>query len=191
MLYATLLATSAIFAIGGVHFARTAREVLHDRLSLLVMVMAGGFYMLAGALTYHGVEIPLRASRYADWFVTVPILLYQLFMFLKPGTSRSVLVKPIAFCVAMLVCGIVGEVGLINKWIACFVGTVCSLYCFVNLAESIKPKDYAFFGVVLCLWMFYPIVYMIPDALWNAVAFSFVDLSAKVGTSLWIQRKSR
>ena len=186
-----LVSTSLIFYLFGINFFRNRKKNLHEKLSSVIMFVAGTLYLTMGLSVLHDINLNLRVIRYFDWIVTVPILVYQMFLFLHKKTKLSNYFGTILCIVAMLVSGWLGETGVWNKTYLGIIGTLFSVYTFVVMSNDINKKDYNFFLTILLIWTFYPIVYFIPDSIYTIIGFSIVDVLAKIGSSLYIRKKMK
>ena len=184
-----LLITSLTFYSFGVYFFKNRKNNLHEKLSAIIMFIAGSLYLTMGLSITNDPNTNLRVIRYFDWIVTVPILTYQMFLFLHKKTNISNYIGSILCIIGMLVSGWLGEIGIWNKVYLGIIGTIFSIYTFVVMANGIKKEDYNFFLTILTIWMFYPIVYFIPDSIYTVVGFCIVDVIAKIGSSLYIKNK--
>ena len=184
-----LFATSLVFYSFSFYFFKNRKNSLHDKLSTITMGIAGTLYLTMGGLLLNDPDTYLREIRYFDWIITVPILMYQMFLFLKEDAKLSNYIGSIACIMLMLIAGWLGESGFWIKEYLGVIGTIFSIYAFVVLANDIKPKDYTFFFAILGLWSFYPIVYFLPESIYTIIGYCIADLSAKIGSSLYIKKK--
>lgn len=184
-----LLITSLTFYTFGVYFFRRRKNNLHEKLSSVIMFVAGTLYLTMGISVLQDVDLNLRVIRYFDWILTVPILTYQMFLFLHKQNNLSNYIGSILCIVGMLVSGWLGEIGVWNKVYLGVIGTMFSIYTFVVMANGMKKEDVNFFLTILVVWMFYPIVYFIPDSIYTIIGFSIVDVIAKIGSSIYIKNK--
>lgn len=186
-----MIICGAIFYTMGTYFIWNWKKSLHDKLSAIVMITAGTLYMTMSSMISEDINVNLRPIRYFDWIITVPILMYQMFMFLKDDSKISRYVGSLSCILIMLIAGWLGESGIWIKEYLGIIGTLFSIYAFVVLADDIKSKDISFFITILCLWLFYPIVYFIPESEYTIIGYCIADISAKVGSSIYIKIKSK
>lgn len=192
MISTILLITSIIFLAGSMVFTSKAKESYQSKLSGLILLIAGCSYMWMGHLYNADPEINLRTWRYLDWLFTVPILIYQMYLYLdNRGKKVSSLVISILCMLGMLGFGYLGEASIISKVIGGFIGTMFSLYTFIALSNGISKKKMKFYLSVLGVWLFYPIVYFFSDSLLTIVLYSIVDLTAKLGMAIYIHYKDK
>lgn len=186
-----MIVCSLVFYMFGAYFIWNWKKSLHDKLSAIVMIVAGTLYMTMGNMISNDLSVNLRQIRYFDWIITVPILMYQMFMFIKEDSNISRYVGSLSCVILMLIAGWLGESGIWIKEYLGVIGTLFSIYAFVVLADDIKPKDRKFFIAILCMWLFYPIVYFIPESTYTIIGYCIADLSAKIGSSIYIKLKSK
>ena len=149
------------------------------------------------------------AYRYADWVLTVPLLVIELVAVLalaKP-MARSLSVRLAIAALVMIVLGYPGEVSIdtTTRWIfwgAAMVPWVYIMYvlygqfgeAIARQPESVQPLVSKARLLILVTWAFYPIAYLGPElGLSGASAETFVqvgytiaDISAKVGLGVYI-----
>lgn len=149
------------------------------------------------------------AYRYADWVLTVPLLVIELVAVLalaKP-MARSLSVRLAIAALVMIVLGYPGEVSIdtTTRWIfwgAAMVPWVYIMYvlygqfgeAIARQPQSVQPLVSKARLLILVTWAFYPIAYLGPElGLSGASAETFVqvgytiaDISAKVGLGVYI-----
>ena len=185
-----LFTTSLLFLGGGLYFGYNSLNSLQSKLSAIILLIASVSYMLMSHLFGIDDTTNLRTWRYLDWTFTVPILIYQMYTFLKVRHKKiGTLLSSILCMLGMLLFGFLGESSIIPKILGGFIGTMFSIYTFVSLSNGIKKKQLNFFVGVLTLWMFYPIVYFTTDSLMTIILYSLVDLTAKLGVAIYIHTK--
>ena len=187
-----LLITSSIFLTGAAFFGYKSKNSIQERLSSIILLIAGASYMLMYYL--HGIdpETNLRTWRYLDWLFTVPILIYQMYLYLdNRGRTIKNLIWSIICMLGMLGFGFLGESAIISKVFGGLLGTMFSIYTFVALSNGISKNKVKFYLSVLGLWMFYPVVYFFTDSVLTIVLYSLVDLSAKLGVAAYIHTRDK
>lgn len=185
-----LFSTSLLFLGGAFYFGYNSKTSLQSRLSGTILLIAGLSYMWMSHIFKLDNTINLRTWRYLDWVLTVPILVYQMYTFLKVKyKTLGTLITSISCMLGMLLFGFLGEASIISKVFGGMIGTMFSIYTFVSLANGIKRNQVKFYVGVLTLWMFYPIVYFATDSLLTIALYSIVDLMAKLGVAVYIHAK--
>lgn len=185
-----LFSTSLLFLGGGLYFGYNSLNSLQSKLSAMILLIAGLTYMYMSHIFGLDDTTNLRTWRYMDWTFTVPILIYQMYTFLKPKFRKiGTLLMSISCMLGMLLFGFLGETSVVPKLFGGLIGTMFSIYTFVSLANGIKKENLNFYIGVLTLWMFYPIVYFMTDSLLTIVLYSIVDLTAKLGVAIYIHTK--
>lgn len=182
-----LFLTSILFLGGALYFGYNSKTSLQSRLSGVILFIAGLSYMWMSYIFGLESTTNLRTWRYLDWMFTVPILIYQMYTFLKVKYKTfGTLVASISCMLGMLLFGFLGEVSIIPKIFGGMIGTMFSIYTFVSLANGIKKEQIKFYIGVLTLWMFYPVVYFATDSLLTIALYSIVDLMSKLGVAIHI-----
>lgn len=169
---------------------------------------AGAYTLMDGMYQPSGKRFN-DAYRYADWVLTVPLLVVELVAVLalaKP-MARSLTVRLALAALLMIVLGYPGEVSAdtTTRWVfwgAAMVPWVYIMYVlFGQFGEaiqrqpaSVQPLVSRARTLVLVTWAFYPIAYLGPElGLAGASAETFVqvgytiaDITAKVGLGVYI-----
>jgi bacteriorhodopsin len=167
----------------------------------------GGFK--ATALTFND------AYRYADWILTVPLLMVELIavLALPRSESRSLLTKLVVAAALMIGLGYPGEVSgdSTTRWI--FWGASMLPFLFIlsvlytQLTSSLQTQPPAVRGLVsfarlvlLTTWSFYPIAYAIITITGTKsaagqvalqIGYTLADITAKAGFGLLIYNIAR
>ena len=140
------------------------------------------------------------AYRYADWLLTVPLLLAELVIVLKltRDKTRSLLVRLVTAAVAMVALGWPGEVAdphSVTRTVFGILSTIPFLYVlFVELGRSLGRQSTgvrklvdALRYIVLATWGVYPLAYIAPSIIDNRataevarqIGYSIADVLAK------------
>lgn len=188
MISILLLTTSILFLVGALFLGLDSKNSLQSKLSTIILLIAGSSYMWMNYIYGLDNTVNLRTWRYLDWLFTVPILVYQMYLYLDPfGRTKGSLITSIACMLGMLGLGFAGEAGIISKFLGGFLGTIFAIYTFVSLSNGISKDKIKFYTSVLGLWLFYPVVYFFADSIWTIVMYALVDLSAKLGMAIYIK----
>lgn len=190
MIASILLTTSILFLSSALFFGLDSNKTLQSKLSAIILTIAGGSYMWMHHLYGMDLDVNLRTWRYLDWLFTVPILIYQMYLYLDPiKKTKSSLVLSMSCMLGMLGFGFMGEAGIIPKSFGGLLGTMFAIYTFIALSNGISKEKIGFYASVLGLWLFYPIVYFFTDNIFTVGAYALVDLSAKLGMAIYIYVK--
>ena len=139
----------------------------------------------------------INNMRYIDWSITTPFMLLVLSMVL--GYENKVIVKFIPFVLtmvlnfAMLAFGYSGEIGLLNKNIAGFMGfiffflTYGTIWKLFMTGSKITVQSKFIFWIFLGTWSLYGLFYYTNDAT-KLIGYNILDLIAKafVGIFFWL-----
>jgi len=152
------------------------------------------------------------AYRYADWLITVPLLLVELVavMALAKSEGRSLLTKLVIASVLMIAFGYPGEVSdsASQKWIWWTAAMVPYLYIYYALFTKMGPVIQANQGevgnllalarnVLIVTWLFYPIAFLGPvlgladggsGEVFLQVGYTIADITAKAGFGVVIYK---
>lgn len=147
--------------------------------------------------------------RYADWFITVPLLMVELVavLALKRTESRVLLTKLVIATALMIALGYPGEISTdaSTRWIFWVLSMIPFLYTlyvlFIELGKALVRQPEAVRGlistarvVILVTWAFYPIAFAIKTLTGTTaegevaiqVGYSIADVTAKAGYGLVI-----
>jgi bacteriorhodopsin len=139
----------------------------------------------------------INNMRYIDWSITTPFMLLVLSMVL--GYENKVLVKFRPFMLtmvlnfAMLAFGYSGEIGLLNKNIAGFMGfiffflTYGTIWKLFMTGSKITIQSKFIFWIFLGTWSLYGVFYYTNEAT-KLIGYNILDLIAKafVGIFFWL-----
>lgn len=161
----------------------------HDKLSTAILTTAGLIYCLLGFLYHDNPEANLRPWRYIDWIITVPLLIYQMYLFLNIKAQKwGNLASAVICSMIMLALGWLGEIGVAHRGMLGVLSTFFGAYTFIVLGNGMEDKDSQFYTFVAVVWLFYPIVYAVDQG--NVLfGYAVADLLAKVGTAFYIKSK--
>jgi sensory rhodopsin len=138
--------------------------------------------------------------RYIDWLLTTPLLLLSFILYLQykntneqktientPKIDSNHLGIIICLNFLMLLCGILGELGIINYIIACILGFIPFIIMFYLIWKwygnyETNKNIYIIFVIV---WSLYGLVYFLPNYNKN-ICYNILDIIAKVGFGLFI-----
>lgn len=183
--------TSIIFLGCATYFHACVRcKSIYDKISSIIFFTASAIYAFMGLTYLDNPYFMIRAFRYLDWVITIPLLLYQFWFFLKRTKRHNFdLISLISLSFLMLIFGFLGEVNHLPKLTALTLGTIPTIGIFYILFKKSKPIDHRFFTSMAVLWSFYPIVYLLPETWFTLISWSIVDILAKVGSGLYIRKK--
>ncbi|PSQ75764.1 MAG: xanthorhodopsin [Bacteroidetes bacterium QH_8_67_23] len=234
--------TIAVMFAAGIYFVATAGRI-DERyrpamyISALIVFVAGYHYFRifqswdaafelaggggmgrGGTYTAASDHVFNEAYRYADWLLTVPLLIVELYIVTKARdaakSARSSMTALIIATVLMLVTGYIGETYSNEAFTMRFVwGTISSvffayivyrLFTDVGKAQAYLPGKSSLLAgnvkwLLLLTWGFYPIVYCLPflgltgPGAEVAVqsGYTIADISAKAGYGLMIHHIAR
>lgn len=196
-----LLVSAIVVFIAGYHYLR-------------IWQSWGGAFMAQDGKFVPSGESFNDAYRYADWLLTVPLLLVELIAVLSLARSeaRDLLKKLVVAAVLMIVLGYPGEISDVagTKWLWWALSMVPFVYILVTLFGKLGPVIAKETGevrglislarnVLLVTWLFYPISYLFPIfGLGGAegetllqVGYTIADITAKAGFGLVIYNIAR
>jgi len=156
--------------------ARTVKSHWQTSLHVgaLVTLVAGVHYMYMREFWVQVGKSPI-VYRYVDWTITVPLQMIEFNLILKAAgkpTSSAMFWKLLLGTVVMLLCGYVGEIGVVPKIIG-FVGGMCGWLFILNeifngeaggtaagCPESVATSFSTMRTIVTVGWAIYPLGYV-------------------------------
>lgn len=191
-----LLVSALVPTIACYHYFRIYESFSH------AYTLTNGLYVASG--------LPFNdAYRYADWLLTVPLLVIELVavLALAPDVSRKLILKLSTAAALMIALGYPGEVSheATTRWIFWGLSMTPWLFIMVTLftefgqaysrqSDEIKKLVGSARGLLLITWSFYPIAFLAPMVgLSGSVAevslqvgYTIADIVAKVGLGIFI-----
>ena len=176
---------------------RLFRELLMMELSVQIVEMI--FYIW---LILNFANIPnITANRYYDWIFTTPVMLITLMAFLDKNKYTGVIeyikknkcdiIKVIVANMAMLMFGLMGELGYIEYQPAIMLGFIPFLYYYNLIYQKyIRDKDLTIerkglFWYFFVVWSSYGVAALMPYEIKN-ISYNILDLFAKNLTGLFL-----
>ena len=140
-------------------------EILRDLLKVEVVVQIVEFIFYAWLIYYFSkVSRNITPVRYLDWAITTPLMLITLSAFLKQnGTSmmrlgdflsdyKGSIVTIVLLNAAMLLFGLIGELGFLNLYLSTALGFIPFALNFKYIKETFLPSDEDKFKNALFYW---------------------------------------
>jgi bacteriorhodopsin len=193
-----LIVSGVVVFIAGYHYFRILESWAK------AFVLEGGAYVPSG-IAFN------EAYRYADWLITVPLLLVELIavLGLSRAASSSLLGRLTVASVAMIVLGYPGEVSDAagTRWLFWALAMIPFLYIlwvlYAELNRTVSGESgevkQALFGarnLIVVSWWVYPIAFILPmiglsgaaAEVGIQVGYSLADLTAKALYGVFIYR---
>lgn len=146
-------------------------------------------------------KINITSFRYIDWFITTPIMLTTIIFFFayqsnldkfknkeENITMKEIIKKEyktiiliLIFNFLMLLFGLLGELGILNKYISLILGTFFFLLSFYSIYKNyvlLSQKNNNLFYFIFIVWAIYGIVYLFPYNYRNA-SYNILDIFSK------------
>jgi hypothetical protein len=176
-------------------------SILHEVLILetIVQFIEFSFYIWL-LTTFSQIKTNVSSIRYIDWFITTPTMLFSLICFMIYynnrhnniptdhlsikniyNTNSSSINNIFIFNAVMLLTGLLGEINIINKLTALFLGTLSLFISFYLIymnfvGDTLLNKSIFWFNFTL--WSFYGIGYMLNNTNKN-ITYNILDIFAK------------
>ena len=146
------------------------------------------------------ISIPIEKinnMRYIDWAITTPFMLLALSMVLSYENKTVVKIYPylltLVFNFAMLAFGYLGELKLLNRNIASFIGfiffflTYGTIWKLFMTGSKVTPQSKFIFWIYLVIWSFYGLFYHTKEST-KMFGYNVLDLISKavVGIFFWL-----
>ena len=195
--YIILLTTGTITFIEALR--TSSPQIRHIfNLETAISVIAGYFYSLFIAkIDIDNIDYAeISRMRYVDWAITTPIMLLVLTLVLGQNIKKHVKLLLFALILllnySMLLFGYLGEINILEKIEASVLGFIPFILIFYLIYKTFikghnSIANNVMFGLYICIWSLYGVVYMFDDELKN-ICFNALDLVAKcfVGLGLWV-----
>jgi len=139
----------------------------------------------------------INNMRYTDWFITTPFMLLALSMVLSYENKKQVKIYPflltLAFNFAMLLFGYLGEIRLLTKNIASFIGfiffflTYGTIWKLYMTGSKITSQSKYIFWIFLGVWSLYGVFYHTKEST-KMFGYNVLDLISKafIGIFFWL-----
>lgn len=178
-------------------------KVLSDALNLelIVQIIEMFFYILL--ISFFALK-DWALIRYFDWFVTTPVMLFTTMLVYEYLTEvenkedeekdieltftnfvnkyKNVIITVVISNFVMLLCGFLGELGIIPVYMATIVGFIAmtvSFYVIYNrFGYKLEGLDRTLFYVLVTFWSLYGVAYVFPTAPKN-ITYNFLDIISK------------
>ena len=170
------------------------------KLETLVQIVEATFYILVTKYLKRLDLNSISKLRYADWVLTTPMMLlstvvYMIYNTTKPASLMEIIKdnkKPlirITVCnLCMLLCGLLGEYGIIDKFTATILGFAffgCVFNTIYKEYTKQNKKNLALFWFTCIVWALYGVVYLF-NSLNKNIAYNILDVIAKNFYGLFI-----
>lgn len=170
------------------------------KLETLVQIVEASFYILVTKYLKRLDLNSISKLRYADWVLTTPMMLlstvvYMIYNTNKPASLMEILKdnkKPlirITLCnLGMLLCGLLGEYGIIDKFTATILGFAffgCVFNTIYKEYTKQNKKNLVLFWFTCIVWALYGVVYLF-NSLNKNIAYNILDVIAKNFYGLFI-----
>lgn len=199
--YILLLTTATITFVEAI---TTSNAVVRHIMNLetVISIIAGYFYSLfLGRINKSGEEgskldwKEMTKTRYVDWSITTPFMLLVLCAVLGKNVGKTVDIKTFAGIVLlnyfMLGTGYLGEIELMNKYVAALFGFGGLYGIFYLIYKMFLENMNVFannilFGIYVLIWSLYGVVYFFNEEYKN-IFTNMLDAIAKsgMGIGLW------
>ena len=160
------------------------------------LVLSTAFYFYRYLVEYSKEEkidwTILTRTRYEDWSCSTPIMLMTLCYVLSKSTGINVSYMFLTGLwladTAMLYAGYLGEIGVIERWIACLIGFVFFFLIFFYIYKTfLRPRyvlsNYVIYSFYFIVWALYGVVYFL-DHMEKNVILNLLDVIAKPFVSI-------
>jgi bacteriorhodopsin len=139
----------------------------------------------------------INNMRYTDWFITTPFMLLALSMVLGYENKKLVKIYPflltLVFNFAMLLFGYLGEIRLLTRNIASFIGfiffflTYGTIWKLYMTGSKITSQSKYIFWIFLGIWALYGVFYHTKEST-KMFGYNILDLISKafIGLFFWL-----
>lgn len=141
----------------------------------------------------------MALTRYADWFVTTPAMLFTMVAYMHflsspasdvPRFAREhsgTLAQIFGANAIMLLAGLMAEMGHVSKWLAWIVGFIAlsAVFALVWTFARQLPEGRIIFACVALSWALYGLAFLMDNARKN-IAYNVLDVIAKNALGLFL-----
>jgi len=201
--YILLLTTATITFIEAI---RTNDPIVRHVLNLetCISVVAGYFYSVFVAKLDEAEKsgmkvnwIDITQTRYVDWCITTPMMLFTLCLVLARNSKQEIHIPNLLAIVGlnyfMIFGGYCGEIGWSPRWMAdlagfaAFFGMFYLIYRFYVSPRPSNRDNQILYWFYLIVWSLYGVVYMMDEEVKNII-MNMLDLTSKclIGLGLWM-----
>ena len=170
------------------------------KLETVVQIVEATFYVL---VTKYIKKLDLNAIsklRYVDWVLTTPMMLLSTIVYMKYNTdnvkslgeffnnNKNQVIKIVLCNLGMLICGLLGEYGIIDKFIATIIGFgffACVFNTIYKNYTKQNKKNLGLFWFTTIIWSLYGVVYLLKNLEKN-ISYNVLDVVAKNFYGLFI-----
>lgn len=170
------------------------------KLETLVQIVEASFYILVTKYLKRLDLNSISKLRYADWVLTTPMMLlstvvYMIYNTNKPASlmeiikdNKKSLIRITVCNLGMMMCGLLGEYGIIDKFTATILGFAffgCVFNTIYKEYTKQNKKNLVLFWFTCIVWALYGVVYLF-NSLNKNIAYNILDVIAKNFYGLFI-----
>jgi bacteriorhodopsin len=155
-------------------------------------------------------HIPSMAlTRYIDWIITTPLMLISIMLYFTYDAQQSlgpkekkinlreflmenynVILIVLLGNIVMLIFGLLGELGILNKILATIIGFVGLIIAFGTIYNNFARTQHTalIFMVIFTIWSLYGVAYNLDEVPKN-IFYNFLDILAKNMFGLFLSTK--
>lgn len=153
-------------------------------------------------------SVNVTAIRYFDWFITTPIMLITTILYFSYNSDNKkfkneegnitlisifkkdykIIIKFIIFNFLMLLFGLLGELGILNRNVALILGTIFFLFSFYTIYKyyvSIEDDNKLLFYILFVIWTLYGIAFLF-NYKYRNLSYNILDIFSKNFYGLYI-----
>ena len=170
------------------------------KLETLVQIVEASFYILVTKYLKRLDLNSISKLRYADWVLTTPMMLLSTVVYMIYNTNKPVslmeiikdnkksLIRITVCNLGMMLCGLLGEYGIIDKFTATILGFAffgCVFNTIYKEYTKQNKKNLVLFWFTCIVWALYGVVYLF-NSLNKNIAYNILDVIAKNFYGLFI-----
>ena len=170
------------------------------KLETLVQIVEATFYILVTKYINKLDLNTISKLRYVDWILTTPMMLLSTIVYMKYNTdnvkslsdffinNKNQVITIILCNIGMLLCGLLGEYGIIDKVTATIIGFGffgCVFNTIYKNYTKQNKKNLGLFWFTTIIWSIYGIVYLLNNLEMN-ISYNVLDVIAKNFYGLFI-----
>jgi len=162
---------------------------IDDNIHRLKLQISSLITFIASCHYYLIIKAPHKiiAYRYLDWFFTTPLLLIDLCLTYRIFNS-NIIGEILVYNTVMLGFGFLGEIGIINKWLACIAGFIPLIVLYYRIWQNMEhtENNNKLFWVFTVVWSMYGVIYLLDNEDARNLVYNILDIISKGGFASYL-----
>lgn len=177
----TLMTATVLTALRGLDNIGNINKLKMQLSTTVTFIASCHYYLMINSPS------KIVSYRYLDWFFTTPLLLIDLC--LSTGiTNKHAILRLVAYNITMLIIGFLGEIGVVNRLVACVIGFVPLVLIFrdINRMMIHTDENVGLLWIFIGVWSMYGMLYMLDNSDMRNFSYNILDIIAKAGFGAYL-----